>query len=49
MYIDIGASDREEAERLVQIGDVAVYHSLFSASNENILGAMDDRVDVLFS
>ena len=44
MYIDIGVSSREEAERLVKIGDVAVYHPLFSESNgKYISGAMDDR------
>lgn len=44
MYIDIGASGREKAESLVRIGDVAVYHSLFSASNGKYIGgAMDDR------
>jgi len=26
MYIDIGAASREQAKKLVQIGDVAVYH-----------------------
>ncbi len=44
MYIDIGASSKEEAEQLVKIGDVAVYHPLFSASNGKYMGgAMDDR------
>ncbi|HZJ56683.1 MAG TPA: M42 family metallopeptidase [Clostridia bacterium] len=44
MYIDIGASNRKEAEGLVKIGDVAVYHPLFSVGNGKYIGgAMDDR------
>lgn len=44
MYIDIGASSKEEAEKLVKIGDVAIYHPHFSESNgKYISGAMDDR------
>lgn len=44
MYIDIGASSKEEAEKLVKIGDVAVYHPLFSESNGKYIGgAMDNR------
>ncbi len=44
MYIDIGASSKEEAEKQVSIGDVAVYHPLFTENNgKYISGAMDDR------
>lgn len=44
MYIDMGASNKEEAEKLVKIGDVAVYHPLFTESNGKYVGgAMDDR------
>ncbi|NLJ41737.1 MAG: M42 family metallopeptidase [Clostridiales bacterium] len=44
MYIDIGASGKEEAESQIKIGDVAVYHSPFSANNDKYMGgAMDDR------
>lgn len=44
MFIDIGASSKEEAEKLIKIGDVAVYYPLFSESNgKYISGAMDDR------
>lgn len=45
MYIDIGASDRKEAEEKVRIGDVAVYSRSFSHSGERITAkALDDRV-----
>lgn len=44
MYIDIGASDKEDAQEMVNIGDVAVYPSYFSENNGHyISGAMDDR------
>lgn len=44
MYIDIGASSREQAESMVSIGDVAVYHSAFSENCGRYIGkAMDDR------
>ncbi|MGI6704836.1 MAG: M42 family metallopeptidase [Clostridia bacterium] len=45
MFIDIGASSREEAEKLVSIGDMAVYDSPLAESNGRYFsGAMDDRV-----
>ena len=45
MYIDIGASNREEAEKEVAIGDVAVYYSPFTENNGKYVSmAMDDRV-----
>lgn len=44
MYIDIGASSLKEAESMVAIGDVAVYHSSFSENCGRYIGkAMDDR------
>lgn len=44
MYIDIGAKNREEAEKLVKIGDVAVYANGFAESNGRYIAqAMDDR------
>lgn len=45
MYIDIGASSREEAEKMVQIGDVAVYVPDFIqlAGTRAAAPAMDDR------
>lgn len=44
MYIDIGASSREEAEKYVSIGDVAVYDSETVEENGKLMGgAMDDR------
>ena len=44
MYIDIGASSREEADKTVAIGVVAVYCSSFSENNGKYTGkAMDDR------
>ena len=44
MYIDIGAASREQAKKLVQIGDVAVYHGPMAESGDRYFGcAMDDR------
>lgn len=44
MYIDIGASGQQQAESMVSIGDVAVYHSAFSENSGRYVGkAMDDR------
>lgn len=45
MYIDIGATNYEEASEQVSIGDVAVYYSPLSESNGRYIGgAMDNRV-----
>jgi endoglucanase len=45
MYIDIGASSREEAEKLVQVGDLACMDRAFVLTNGRAVGkAMDDRV-----
>lgn len=45
MFIDIGATSREEAEKMVEIGDVAVYAPDVFEVGENCLAgpAMDDR------
>lgn len=44
MYIDIGATNKEEASKQVSIGDVAVYYSPLSDSNGRYIGgAMDNR------
>jgi endoglucanase len=44
MYIDIGTKSREESEKLVKIGDVAVYANGFAESNGRYIAqAMDDR------
>lgn len=45
LFIDIGASSREEAEKLVQIGDMAVYAPDFTALGRHKVAspAMDDR------
>lgn len=45
MYIDIGASNRSEAEKQIHIGDVAIYDTCFTESNGKYTsGAMDDRI-----
>lgn len=44
MYIDIGAASKDEAEKHVQIGDMASYAPFFSLSESRIIGkALDDR------
>lgn len=44
MYIDIGVKNREDAEKSVNIGDVAVYFAGFSECNGRYVSqAMDDR------
>ena len=45
MYIDIGAKDREDAEKHVSIGDVAVFGAPPIADTRKIISpALDDRV-----
>ncbi len=45
MFIDIGAKSREEAEELVQVGDMAVFCGDTVEANGNIISkALDDRV-----
>lgn len=44
LYLDIGASDDEEAKRLVKIGDVATFTTQFQELGDLFLGkAFDDR------
>ncbi|MDI6600698.1 MAG: M42 family metallopeptidase [Thermoanaerobacteraceae bacterium] len=44
MYIDIGASSREEAISMVKVGDVAVYYTPFGENNGKCTScAMDNR------
>lgn len=48
MYIDIGARNREEAEKLVQVGDIVCLDRQFVVSNGRAIGkAMDDRAGCL--
>lgn len=46
IYVDIGASDKEEALKLVQIGDPITYADDFDYLSDNILAgrAMDNRI-----
>ncbi len=45
MFIDIGARDREEAEKLVKIGDMATFHQVVEKINNRIMAkALDDRI-----
>jgi putative aminopeptidase FrvX len=46
MFIDIGASSKEEAEKKVSLGDVAVYAPDFFELGDDLVAApaMDDRV-----
>jgi len=45
MFVDIGASSREEAERKVRIGDAAAFtRPLQRAGNRLVAKAMDDRI-----
>ncbi|MFW5979895.1 MAG: M42 family metallopeptidase [Halanaerobiales bacterium] len=45
LYIDIGASNREEAEKTVSIGDPAVYTPNFTINNDRLISSyFDDRI-----
>lgn len=45
LYIDIGADSKEEAEKIVNIGDSGVICSDFTKNGENIISkALDDRI-----
>ena len=45
LFIDIGAKNREEAEKMVRIGDTAVFDGSFSSSGDTVISkALDDRV-----
>lgn len=45
MFVDIGANNKEEAEKLVNIGDICVYKSEYG-ENDNVIftKCLDDRV-----
>lgn len=45
LYIDIGAKDKEEAEKKISIGDSAVYTSNYlEDENRIVTGALDNRI-----
>lgn len=45
MFIDIGASSKEEAEKKVMIGDMCVYKNEYHEDENRVMaGALDDRV-----
>ncbi|AFS78450.1 peptidase M42 family protein [Gottschalkia acidurici 9a] len=45
MYIDIGVSSKEDAEKLISIGDSCVYHSEYIEDDTRVVsGGIDDRV-----
>lgn len=45
MFIDIGAKDRKEAEKLVKIGDTACFSGEFKIQNNKVISkALDNRV-----
>lgn len=48
LYIDIGATDKAEAERLINLGDTAVFESEITLLGENKIKAraLDDRAGV---
>lgn len=47
MYIDIGAADAKEAEKLVSVGDAAVFCGEFSGNGDSAMSkAMDNRAGV---
>nr|WP_207648388.1 M42 family metallopeptidase [Anaerobranca gottschalkii] len=44
MFIDIGVNSKEEAEKLISIGEVAVIHREFENKGDKVIGkALDDR------
>lgn len=45
LFIDIGASSKEEAEEKISIGDICVYYSEVIMDDKNIIApALDDRI-----
>ena len=45
LFIDIGASNKEEAEAMINIGDVCVYHSEPLIDDKKVVSqALDDRI-----
>ena len=48
LFVDIGAASREEAEKLVSVGDMAVYSTpAFEAGQRMVSPYMDDRIACL--
>ncbi len=44
MFIDIGAKSKEEAEKLISVGDMAMFEGMFAASGERVISkALDNR------
>lgn len=44
LYIDIGAANKNEAEKLLKIGDTAVFEGVFAVNNDMVISkALDDR------
>lgn len=45
MYIDVGAKTKEEAEQMVQTGDVAAFEGILTSRGDRVISkALDDRV-----
>jgi putative aminopeptidase FrvX len=45
MFIDIGARNKAEAEKMVKVGDIASFHQEFTTINKRISAkALDDRI-----
>lgn len=45
LFIDIGAKNKEEAEKMVKTGDTAVFDGAFSCNGDTVISkALDDRV-----
>ncbi len=45
LYMDIGAKSKEEAEKMVSIGDMCVYYSVYyETENTAMATALDDRI-----
>ncbi|MGM0410712.1 MAG: M42 family metallopeptidase [Bacillota bacterium] len=45
LYIDIGATNREEAEKIVKIGDMGIFAPNYSENNNRIISNyLDDRI-----
>lgn len=45
MFIDIGATSRQQAEKKVSIGDIAVYHREFTLQGQRVIAkSLDNRI-----
>ena len=48
MYIDIGAKDREDAEKNIEVGDLAAFEGFYEENEQAVITkALDDRVGCL--